>query len=523
QRQGDAAVAAGQVLGVGEGAVGDQQPLHLRLGEVPRDQFDGLAGADQEHGGIVRSGEAVQRQAHGGGGDRHRVDADPGVGARTLGRGEGLLEQAVELAAQGAGAARRGPGLLHLAEDLRFAQHQRVEAGGDPEQVADRLGVLVPVEIGAQVAAQAGVVGRVGGQPGSQRAAVVLGGRVQLGAVAGRQQHHLMYPRQLAQRRQGRRQRVFGKGHPFAQFDRRGLVVEADGDERHRGVGTAGCGVGSGWGRGRGRSGSCAKLPAHQAVHFTARPRRMPRTIPNRIAIACLALALALPQVAPASPPADDARPDLLEATIAGEFALQAGKLEEAARWYLQAATAARDDAGLAERATRIALLAGDDASAGEALDLWRARAPASVPMHAATLTLALRLEQADKARSELRRLLAQPGDDGWRHALVALGSGKHPALSARLLGEAVAGGQVPDRLPAWLALGGLAQRLDDPDLAERIVEEVIGRFPDEPRVALLHASQLRQDGNKAGAADILAGLAASAAGNEELRLAVAA
>ena len=249
----------------------------------------------------------------------------------------------------------------------------------------------------------------------------------------------------------------------------------------------------------------------------------MPRTIPNRIAIACLALALALPQVAPASPPAGDARPDLLEATIAGEFALQAGKLGEAARWYLQAATAARDDAGLAERATRIALLAGDDASAGAALDLWRRRAPASVPMHAATLTLALRREQADKARGELRRLLAQPGDDGWRHALVALGSGKHPALSARLLGEAVAGGQVPDRLPAWLALGGLAQRLDDPDLAERIVGEVIERFPDEPRVALLQASQLRQDGNKAGAADILAGLAASAAGNEELRLAVAA
>lgn len=237
------------------------------------------------------------------------------------------------------------------------------------------------------------------------------------------------------------------------------------------------------------------------------------------LALACLAAASAS-----AAPPAprDEADPALLQATLAGEFALQAGQLAQAAHWYLEAAQAAPRDAGLAERATRIALLAGADPDAGRALDLWRARAPASPAMHAAALTLALRRERVDIARTELRHLLAQAGEDGWRHALVALGSGKHPALSARLLGDAVEAGQVPGQLQAWLAFGGLAQRLDAPDLAERIVQAVIARFPDEPRVALLHASQLRESGDAAAAREILAGVVAAAASNEELRLAVA-
>ena len=59
-----------------------------------------------------------------------------------------------------------------------------------------------------------------------------------------------------------------------------------------------------------------------------------------------------------ADPPPAPADP--LAASLAGEFALQDGQLEEAARGYLVAARAANDPV-LAERATRIALLAGDD------------------------------------------------------------------------------------------------------------------------------------------------------------------
>ena len=249
----------------------------------------------------------------------------------------------------------------------------------------------------------------------------------------------------------------------------------------------------------------------------------MPRSPSNTLV---LAFVLALVSLAPAKAavPAKTAAGDLLEATIAGEFALQAGKLDEAARWNLEAARSAAGDAGLAERATRISLLAGDDAATAAALGLWRERAPDSLALRAADLTLALRREDETAARRDLASLLREPGPDGWRHALGALGGGgKHPQLVAKLLGEAVDGGMVPGQLQAWLAFGGLAQRLDEPALAARIVDAVIARFPGEPRVALLHASQLRESGKEEEARKILAGLEPATRTDADLRLLVAA
>jgi tetratricopeptide (TPR) repeat protein len=234
-----------------------------------------------------------------------------------------------------------------------------------------------------------------------------------------------------------------------------------------------------------------------------------------------LLLALALPAQAARKPA--PVREEPLGAVMAGEFALQSGQLDEASRWYLQAARAS-DDAGLAERATRIALLSNDDAGAAEALKLWRARAPKSLAMRSAEATLAIRRNDARAARRELTRLIADPDEMGWRYALTALGSGgRAPELSAKLLGELVDDGAIPSQLQAWLAFAGLAQQLDQPELSKRIVGLVVTRFPQEPRVALLHASQLRRAGDGDGARKVLAGLNEEAATTPELRLATAA
>lgn len=234
-----------------------------------------------------------------------------------------------------------------------------------------------------------------------------------------------------------------------------------------------------------------------------------------------LLLALALPAQAARKPA--PAREEPLGAVMAGEFALQSGQLSEASRWYLQAARAS-DDAGLAERATRIALLSNDDAGAAEALKLWRARAPKSLAMRSAEATLAIRRNNARTARRELTALIADPDEMGWRYALTALGSGgRDPELSAKLLGELVDDGAIPPQLQAWLAFAGLAQQLDQPELSKRIVGLVVTRFPQEPRVALLHASQLRRAGDIDGARKVLDGLHEAAAAAPELRLATAA
>ncbi len=211
-----------------------------------------------------------------------------------------------------------------------------------------------------------------------------------------------------------------------------------------------------------------------------------------------------------------------LEALMAGEFALQSGRLDEAAQAYLEAARAA-DDAALAERATRIALLAKDDKRAAQALDLWRSQGGEGLSVTAAEAVLAIRRNDERAARKYLTQLLESPGDAGWRQALGVLSGGaRDPQQAGRLLEKLVAGGKIPNKLTAWLAFGGLAQGLEQPKLVERIVAEVVERFPGEVRVGLLRASQLREAGKPDEARELLASLAAQAGDDAELRRAIA-
>ncbi|HEX2082879.1 MAG TPA: tetratricopeptide repeat protein [Xanthomonadaceae bacterium] len=255
-------------------------------------------------------------------------------------------------------------------------------------------------------------------------------------------------------------------------------------------------------------------------------PARAPRFLLSLLLLLPLPAAMAASQAQAANKDGARSAADngLLTATIAGEYALQAGRLDEASDWYLKAAHASQDDAGLAERATRIALLANEDARAADALALWKRRAPDSLAMRGAEATLALRRGDARRARRELRALLSDTDPGAWRHALNALSSGgKDPKLAARLLGELVDDDAIPRQLPAWLAFGGLALRFGQQPLAERMVDEVVERFPNEPRVALLRASQLREAGRNDEARKALAQVASAGQLAPELRTAIAA
>jgi len=246
-------------------------------------------------------------------------------------------------------------------------------------------------------------------------------------------------------------------------------------------------------------------------------------TMPALIRIpSVLLLSLAFSQVLAAAPAKAPARGPAseelaLEPVMAGEFALQAGKLADAAHWYLQAAEQTAGDAGLAERATRISMLANDDASAAKGLALWEKRAPGSLSMRSAAGALAMRQGNVKAARTELQALLADPDDRGWKFALAALmGGGRDPAVPAQVLGELVDANAIPPKIEAWQEFGRLALRMEKPELARRMIDEVVKRFPDEPRVALLRASQLQQAGQTAQALALLQGV------EEETRRAMA-
>ncbi|NLC59806.1 MAG: hypothetical protein GX761_00815 [Gammaproteobacteria bacterium] len=238
-----------------------------------------------------------------------------------------------------------------------------------------------------------------------------------------------------------------------------------------------------------------------------------------------LAAALAFPLAAGADDPLQGhTSGDAVGATLAAEFSLRAGKLNEAVRWYLRASEAVGGDAALAERAVQVALVGTDDALLGQALDQWRALAPPSLAMRSAQATWLLRTGRDRRARRELEELLRDPDPRAWGHAIAALHGGtRDQEASARILGRLVESGAIPDDFRAWLGFGGLAQRFGDEALTARIVDEVVERFPDEPRVALLRAAQARERGEDALARQALERVEEQALVSPELRMAIAA
>jgi tetratricopeptide (TPR) repeat protein len=230
----------------------------------------------------------------------------------------------------------------------------------------------------------------------------------------------------------------------------------------------------------------------------------------------------AAPAKAAQTRPAAEAAPPLTP-VLAGEFSLQAGKLPDAARWYLQAAQEARGDVGLAERATRIAMLAGDDERATQALALWAQRDPGAIAVRATRASLAMRKGDVETARKELLVVLRSPEPNAWRNALLALATGgRDPAVPAQVLGMLIDANAIPEDLEAWQEFGRLALRMERPELAQRMVGEVVRRFPEEPRVVLLHATQLNQAGKKEEALALLKDIEPKAAADVELRNALA-
>lgn len=201
-----------------------------------------------------------------------------------------------------------------------------------------------------------------------------------------------------------------------------------------------------------------------------------------------LLLALAGPAGAAVAPPIAD--------VMAGEFALQQGDLKTAARYYLLAAQVS-PDAGVAERATRVAVLADEPAMAGRALARWRVLAPESLPMRAASMSLALRLGEHESAMEEVRSLLDDAGDEGFQILLAVLSQarGDEAVIARSVMREMTQESLLPPSLPAWLQFAGLARRLDDRVLSDQIVEAGLVRFPDDPRARLLRASRLREAG----------------------------
>ena len=139
-----------QFLCPGRGAIAEQQPPQPAGFQMRGEQVDHLAGADQQRGLLGHIFEDLLGQQHPGEGKRHRIAPDAGLRARALGGFIGLLEQAAQGRPDRLGRFGIRKRLLDLAENLRLAEHHRVQAGGHAENMPDGLGLFQAVAVAAQ-------------------------------------------------------------------------------------------------------------------------------------------------------------------------------------------------------------------------------------------------------------------------------------------------------------------------------------------------------------------------------------
>ena len=151
--------------------------------QVAGDQGNGLARADQQGLAALQVAEDLLGQAHGRKSHRNRVFADGSVGAYLLGRVEGGLEQAPQQRPDRTRFTRDGVGRFHLAENLRLAQHQRVQPRGHAHHVTNGSIVFMDISAGTQLIEAQVVVVRQPFQHAVCRKVVLL--YIELTAIAG--------------------------------------------------------------------------------------------------------------------------------------------------------------------------------------------------------------------------------------------------------------------------------------------------------------------------------------------------
>ena len=247
---------------------------------------------------------------------------------------------------------------------------------------------------------------------------------------------------------------------------------------------------------------------------------------------------------------------DVLYALLIGEFASYRGDLQLALRSYLKVARETRD-AGVAARASRLAVFAHDEQRALEAARLWADADPSSLEGRQVLASLLVRTGDIDAAvehLAEIVQAMSDPPGAGYHRVAEILAAEKDTEAAAAVMRRLVRGhedeaetqlalarllfrtgnaGEAaeavgrareldPDNARSALLDARLRQRVNDIEGAFRVLEDFLERMPASGMVRMFHASMLvevrRYDEGRAA----FERLVAEEPGNDEARYALA-
>ncbi len=207
------------------GSIGNKDRCRAMREQVPGGKLAHLARAHQVHVFAVQRTEDLLGELNGHGRNGHGRRSHSCFGAHSFGHRKRPGQQRVKLRMNGPDCARYRVGLFHLAENLRFSNHHRIEAGSDPEQVTD--GILLPVLV--EVVRQFRSINpEIFANETAQVGAPILGVGEYFHPVAGREYHALFDSGIGSQGPAGLRQARIGNSQPLAHLDRRTDVIDAD-------------------------------------------------------------------------------------------------------------------------------------------------------------------------------------------------------------------------------------------------------------------------------------------------------
>ena len=138
--------AASERGGARRRAVRDARHCESALHQRIQRELDHLAGADKQRRFVGQRLEDLLGQLHGDARNRNGAIRDCGLVAHALRGAESALVEARQNRATGAAGDGRAVGVLHLAENLRLADHLRIRRARHAKQVLHCGGIVQLVE-----------------------------------------------------------------------------------------------------------------------------------------------------------------------------------------------------------------------------------------------------------------------------------------------------------------------------------------------------------------------------------------